>query len=527
MSFRDNFVNSYRLQTVGPYQMTRAQRSLEYTIDSGFRATSENLKALNRELFVTFENGIEQLSNGHSELANILQGEIRYQTDQITDAVYQGSVEIVSALAQTCDYLGQELCQIRWAIELQTRVSEAILKVLLGSLDNTSRQYWEQGVRCYDTAEYEFASERFNRSLDANRTNSFAYQYLGFIAVNDNDSNGAIKNFELARKFADTGYHRAFALSHLARCHHALGDLPGAVQAAAKATESCPENGKYWYECAVYRVRERNTSEALRCLRMAISNDIMYWSISASDGNLDPIRKHVMELLDQMREEAHDMASKRIEDLRNTLKLLDGMGIGDALPFRSNVLNTATQQLDQGMVFPYRDLLRPIREAHQDTIKFAIKVLQQQVSDNRQQIPVLATQGNHTVAKAKQATADSTKKEEEVASETRWGIGCMIPIIIILALLNYIIYPTVNVILILFLLAAFLISFKFVVKFINARGEAAEQRRAEVRTIKTTETTVAYGIVRLDEQLNELKQNQAFCEEKLKTLTEPPHGTWP
>ena len=60
-------------------------------------------------------------------------------------------------------------------------------------------------MKCYETSENEFARERFNRALDANRTNYFAYQYLGFIAVNADDSKEAIKNFDQARKFGVFG----------------------------------------------------------------------------------------------------------------------------------------------------------------------------------------------------------------------------------------------------------------------------------------------------------------------------------
>ncbi len=113
------------------------------------------------------------------------------------------------------------------------------MQILLNALDNTSRQYWEQGVKCYETAEYGLAKERFNRALDANRTNYFAYQYLGFIAVQAEESEEALKSFGLARKFAESGYHRALALSHLARTYNAVGNLPQAVESSVEAAESC------------------------------------------------------------------------------------------------------------------------------------------------------------------------------------------------------------------------------------------------------------------------------------------------
>lgn len=134
-------------------------------------------------------------------------------------------------------------------------MTQKILQVLLTSLDNTSRQYYDQGVKCYETSENEFAKERFNRALDANRTNYFAYQYLGFIAVNADDSKEAIKNFDLAKKFAENNYYRALAHSHIARSLNAIGDVSKASENADAAAHAAPDHARFWYESAVYYVR--------------------------------------------------------------------------------------------------------------------------------------------------------------------------------------------------------------------------------------------------------------------------------
>ena len=130
--------------------------------------------------------------------ATLLQRELQYQADNIVDAIDHGSADVVGAVQKACDYLGGQLCEVRWAIERQSQILQQILQVLLNAPDNTSRQYWGQGVKCYEASEYDFARERFSRALDTNRTNYFAYQYLGFIAVHEEKSSEALKNFELA-----------------------------------------------------------------------------------------------------------------------------------------------------------------------------------------------------------------------------------------------------------------------------------------------------------------------------------------
>ena len=222
----------------------------------------------------------------------------------------------------------------------------------------TSRQYWEQGVRCYETSEYDIAQERFNRALDANRTNYFAYQYLGFIAVHEEKSSEALKNFELARKFAESGYHRALALSHLARGHHAAGDLPHALRSAIAATEAAPDHAKFWYECVVFHVRGSNAEDAIQCLRRAISRDWTYWSISISDSNLDPIRQRVEQLLEQMREEQRLIARQTLDSLGSTMRILQGMRITSEVAESRKKLDEYEAQYREGTVFAFRSLIQ-------------------------------------------------------------------------------------------------------------------------------------------------------------------------
>jgi hypothetical protein len=139
MGFREEFFFPYR---------TYAQISLERTVADGFRAEQQVLVKLRQSQKAQYE--------GATAAGDELRGELAYQaerigweiaegSDRIVEAVEQGSADIVSAIQRTCDYLGGELAEIRWAIERHTKVSAQILAVLLNSLDNTSRQYFEQG----------------------------------------------------------------------------------------------------------------------------------------------------------------------------------------------------------------------------------------------------------------------------------------------------------------------------------------------------------------------------------------------
>jgi lipoprotein NlpI len=415
------------LTPVGPRKRTFAQWSLENTVDSGLRANQKQVQALRENLASTFQAGISRLEESQTQSARLLQRELQYQADNIIEAIDRGSADVVGAVQKACDYLGGQLCEVRWAIERQSQISQQILQILLNALDNTSRQYWEQGVKCYETSEYDIARERFSRALDANRTNYFAYQYLGFIAVQEEKGTEALKNFELARKFADTGYHRALALSHLARSHHATGDLPLALQSAVAATAAAPDHAKFWYECAVFHVRGSNAEEAIQCLRRAISGDWTYWSISVSDANLDFIRQRVERLLEEMREGQRVIAKKALDDFVSTMKMLQGMQITAEVSEWQRKLGDCEASYREGTVFAYRNLLQPAHDAQKQALQSAIKVLDQRVASNRSLLSSAQAHQREEVGKVllRISEVEAKASEAERNAPALSGGGCL------------------------------------------------------------------------------------------------------
>ena len=55
--------------------------------------------------------------------AKLLQKDRQYQADNIIDAIERGSADVVSAVQNACDYLGGQLCEVRWAIDRQTNIT--------------------------------------------------------------------------------------------------------------------------------------------------------------------------------------------------------------------------------------------------------------------------------------------------------------------------------------------------------------------------------------------------------------------
>jgi tetratricopeptide (TPR) repeat protein len=378
MGFREEFR--------GP-ELTQAIQSLQTTTASGLEANQERLQKLQAIVSSRFNQGIDRIV----ESQDALRGELAYRAAKIAEEIRQGSADVVGAIQQMSDYLGSGLCEIRWAVERQTRVSQDILQVLLTSLDNQSRQYWEQGVKCYDAAEYDIAKERFDKAVEANRTNDFAYQYLGFIAVAKDSPEEAIRNFELAHKFAHTGYHKALALSHLARSLSAKGELKAAADMAKGAANAYPEAAKFHYELAAYSARLGLPQQACAALKEAIERDWTYWEVVIADRDFDSIRPHVNKLLDELRERERKKAMHAVSALNQAMEMLRKVNPKDDLTV---VYATVPQRLEQNNVHVYREVAAEAWSLTEKAYSFAEAAATRRLSDLEDSIRALRLKVN-------------------------------------------------------------------------------------------------------------------------------------
>lgn len=325
----------------------------EWTHQRTLRSNGEKLDALRS----TVASSLEEAATTVDASMHELRGELVYQARAIREEVQQAGAEVALAIQKMSDFLGAELSAIRWAVERHINVSEQILQVLRNSLSNESRQYFDQGIECYDTLEFGFAAERFSKALEADRTNYFAYQYLGFIAANNNQDE-AIRNFELATKFAKTKYHWGLAISHLALCHFKKGDLVKAAELARDAVEANPQMAKFKYELAGYHARAGTVNEAISSLRQTIENDWTYWGIVTADSAFDPVRSDVLKLLDELRERERRKARQALDTLKDAIHIAEQIGV-DAI--RLNELETHAIEFEEkyrlNNVYIHREVL--------------------------------------------------------------------------------------------------------------------------------------------------------------------------
>jgi tetratricopeptide (TPR) repeat protein len=367
MSFRDEFFSTGE---------AHAGTSLKLATASGLRTNQELLKELQQHVRSEFRDGVECITRSQMEAAASLKAELVYQVDRIESVIRAGADDVVASIQQMGDYIGSELCEVRWSVERQTKVSSGILQTLLNSLDNDSRQYFEQGVKCYETGEYDFAWERFNKALEANRTNYFAYQYLGFVAAIKDAPDEAIRNFELAGKFAGSGYHRALALSHSARSKYATGDLGHAVSDAKSATESYPGAAKFWYELSSYKALLRRAAEAVEALREAILRDWTYWAVVIQDSNFESVRPDVLGLLNQLRNGERAKARRALNHFASAVEIArEALSAAQIQPFIEARKHLEARHAENN-VFVYREIVPDTRSRVDGIIQTAAAAFQ-------------------------------------------------------------------------------------------------------------------------------------------------------
>lgn len=417
--FTDEFAWSHRLNT--NWSLDRnlnaalrsnlfAQKDLHKTVSSLFQQASQSQMATSTALGVELAHQAERFG----ELANTF-----------ADASYQNSESVVTAIQQMSDYLGGGLCEVRWALERHSQVSVQILRILLESLDNMSRQYFEQGIKWYEKGEHELAKDRFLKALEANLTNYFAYQYLGFIAVAQNDSEQAIRNFDLAQKIADDGYHRALALSHLARSYQATGDLERAATLARGATESDPDNPKFWYEFAAYSARLEHTQESIAALKKAIQKDWNYFTIAAVDNDFDLVRVDVDALLGHLREQQKGKARKALDDLKRAIETAGNVGVGNELSESKRHFSVLEERYARNNLYEYNSILPEAAEWHELVFNLAQQYLDETISNLQDTIKQNETVKRERHKELNNMVEDLRRKQRCIESDWKpWEAGC-------------------------------------------------------------------------------------------------------
>lgn len=434
MSFTSNFYGPGNLS-----EMTPGEIVINNTVDKAATAMVLQQKASQQLEAIRHESMMASFRESNQASADILADEIRYQTAELMDGLTKLSKDVTQTFRAVGDYLGAELSQLRWAVDQNTEVTQQILDAQLKSHWHNSRQFYEVGVQCYMAGERELAKGQFEKAVDASVNNSFAYQYLGFLAVDANDQEQTLRNFDRAAKFAPDSHQRALAHYHLTRAWFAAGDNQKALENARLAVEHEPDSKTYQYELVRALMRAGNVPEAIAELRKTIESGWNYWSICATDRSLNPMRSEVTALLAQMREEKRTEARRLLDHLDGSIKLIQSFDqvtdraiLGELVsPARENY--SRLQRLyETGIVFSYLAIVKEAPVAHDSIVREARESYENACELWRGNLANAKKTSDENVQRLLESASSSRRygerKEEEIEEKKFFAPGCLWPL---------------------------------------------------------------------------------------------------
>lgn len=391
MTFRRDFLDIVR--SADPSLPMEARESVFLnTIDRGLTAQHREIALLRREIDSRLSEGADRYAEATDEASQAISNEIAYQAEETRRVALGIAAEINWNIEHARVYLGAQICEVRWAVERNTEVTKDILDSLWKTHWIDSRQFFDEGIRCYESAEREFARERFQKATEACRTNGFAYQYLGFLSVHDDDQAQALRYFELAAKFAPNDHHRAIAHYHLSRAWHASGNENASLDQIRLAVALAPKDLPYRFELVRALVRAGLKQEAVRDLRDLISADLRYWTAVAIDRALDPIRPDVTDLLSRMREEAGGTANRILANFFETLRLAESLP--EQLPFVSGYARDWKRSVEslmaKGTIFEQKKVIDTVPQSHREFVRKVIDRYETHLSESRDRVTRLS-----------------------------------------------------------------------------------------------------------------------------------------
>jgi tetratricopeptide (TPR) repeat protein len=184
-------------------------------------------------------------------------------------------------LGDKMDESNRGLNMLNWSVTKLIDLEKQILNVLRNPLATVARECTEQGLVWFYQNESELAEKALLKSLESDSTNYLAYYHLGHVYMHCSKWKKAERNFELAAKCACSSADKARSLSCGAKVCYCSSEIENAYKLALRASELVPEQGNYWFECAVYAA----TSEQYKnlwpvYLEKAIMLDDMYYVLS-------------------------------------------------------------------------------------------------------------------------------------------------------------------------------------------------------------------------------------------------------
>jgi Flp pilus assembly protein TadD len=256
-----------------------------------------------------------QLQSSINELGNTVERAFQEATESLTD-------EISKAANRIC----ADLTEIKWQLSQQQETLAGIWRLLYESRSNEARQLVNQGVRHYLNNEIPEAKERFLRALDFDTTDYQVLMNLGFISLEHDEFDVAVRYFNKALNLPTklNSKMKVVALNALARLYYSNHDF---IAALAHAEESVRQN--QWkdpediFKVAIYAYLVGKAELSIRNIERAINMDSFYFSKAAVEPDLAGLRREIISLLSRISAQAKKNAQEELEKTADVMNKCD------------------------------------------------------------------------------------------------------------------------------------------------------------------------------------------------------------
>jgi tetratricopeptide (TPR) repeat protein len=250
-----------------------------------------------RHGFNALSTGIQNIARGMDEFASVIEwgfGELSWQVQQQT------------SLLQEQTSLLQE---IKDRLEKQRRFQAEDLRVQ--AEENRRRGDYKHAIGY-------FLESLHESSLDYRTYIGLAETYLH------------IGQFANAKTYLENSLHHApasgnfscksYSLRLIGHIYYCWEDYDNAIKSLKRAVELSPNYMKVYYDLAQYHAVKRDVEEAILHLRKSIDGNSFYFDLAIREKNFNPIRDAVLQLREEMMEDACGNAKSGISKAESALK---------------------------------------------------------------------------------------------------------------------------------------------------------------------------------------------------------------
>ena len=291
-------------------------------------ARQRELLAVSREQVRAQERAAKAIAESNLNAAGAISNEILMQTgrleaaldslgDTICGSITQNTDRLIAQLQALESSICSHLSEINWELRQQRVVLKDILRTLRSNRNVEAQQLVQQGVRHYANGEFLEARERFERALDFDTTDYQVLMNLGYVAVNLEDPEAALKWFKKASVLPPDldASSRAAALAAVARSYYVLEQYSHAARSISDA-HGIANKAANAYLAGTYHALALQVPQCLHWLRISIESEPAYIARAAVDPDLEGVRADVLAMICQLCVDARQSAEQSLKQAR-------------------------------------------------------------------------------------------------------------------------------------------------------------------------------------------------------------------